>query len=168
MRQEGGSDIELRPALARDAEAIIQVHFAAVHETAAAHYPVEVLRSWSPPPGHARYQQVRDAISKADELLIVAEEKSEVVGFGSIVPRLSELRAVYVHSKAGRRGVGSKILAQLEAMARGCGLSQLSMDASINAEAFYRNKGYSVLQHATHRLGSGQEMACVKMVKVLT
>ena len=91
-----------------------------------------------------------------------------MVGFGSIVPRLSELRAVYVQAQAGRRGVGSKILARFEALARRHGITKLSMDASINSEAFYRNNGYVIVGSVTHRLYSGQEMACVKMTKVLS
>jgi ribosomal protein S18 acetylase RimI-like enzyme len=42
------------------------------------------------------------------------------------------------------------------------------MDASINAEAFYRRAGYEILERGVHRLRSGREMACLKMKKTLT
>lgn len=41
------------------------------------------------------------------------------------------------------------------------------MDASVNAEAFYRRAGYQFVDHGVHRFDSGHEMACVKMKKDL-
>jgi hypothetical protein len=48
------------------------------------------------------------------------------------------------------------------------GAVELQMDASVNAEAFYRRAGYDVVERGTHRLRSGLQMACVKMSKRLT
>jgi GNAT superfamily N-acetyltransferase len=160
--------VEIRPATASDAVAIIALHFAAVHETAAAFYSREVLDTWSSLPDEARYQQIRDAIAKGDELFVVAQDASGVVGFGSIMPRLEELHAVYVHPKAGRRGIGSRILIQLERLALDRGVLQLQMDASVNAEAFYQRAGYEIVGRGVHRLKRGLEMACVKMKKRLS
>jgi ribosomal protein S18 acetylase RimI-like enzyme len=42
------------------------------------------------------------------------------------------------------------------------------MDASLNAESFYRKHGFEIIEYATHQLTSGQEMACVKMWKILS
>jgi len=161
-------DVEIRPATAADAVAIIDLHFAAVHETAAAFYPREVLDRWSSLPDEARYQRIRDAIAKGEERLLVAEEPSGVVGFGSIVPRLQELHAVYVHPRLGRQGIGSRILVQLERLATDLDVWQLQMEASVNAEAFYRRAGYEVVERGVHRLGGGIEMASVTMKKRLS
>jgi len=160
--------LEIRPATSADAVAVIDLHFAAVHQTAAAFYPPEVLDRWSRPPDEQRYQQIRQAVAKGEELFVVAQDASGVVGFGSIVPDLQELRAVYVHPKVGRTGVGSRILMSLERLAIDRGVLQLKMDASVNAEAFYTRAGYEILERSVHRLGSDHEMACVKMKKELT
>ena len=160
--------MEMRAATANDAIAIIDLHFAAVHQTAATFYPPEVLESWSSQPSDVRYQQIRQAVEKGDELFVVAEDASGVIGFGSIVPSLNELRAVYVHPRAGRRGIGSRILLQLECLAVNRGVLQLQMDASVNSEAFYRRAGFEIVERGVHRLRSGREMACVKMKKSLT
>ena len=159
--------VQVRSASQADAEAIIRAHFAAVHEIASGFYPSEVLDGWSGNPDETRYQQIREAIAKGHELFLVAEGTSGVVGFGSIVPALQELRAVYVHPQVGRRGVGTNILQHLERLAvlQHCAL--LQMDASVNAEAFYRRHGYEVVGRGIHRLASGHEMACVKMKKAL-
>ncbi len=41
------------------------------------------------------------------------------------------------------------------------------MDASLNAEAFYRRHGYETLGPAEHVLDSGVRMACIRMCKAL-
>jgi GNAT superfamily N-acetyltransferase len=166
MIDQGSSPI-VRPAVAADAIAIVDLHFVAVHRTASTFYAAEVIDSWSRPPDEARYQQVRQTITGGDELILVAEDSSGVVAFGSIVPRLRELRAVYVHPDVGGRGVGTQILSALERLALDRGVSQLQMDASVNAEAFYRRAGYTIVERGIHRLSTGLDMACVKMVKDL-
>ena len=99
MIDQGSSPI-VRPAVAADAIAIVDLHFVAVHRTASTFYAAEVIDSWSRPPDEARYQQVRQTITGGDELILVAEDSSGVVAFGSIVPRLRELRAVYILTSA--------------------------------------------------------------------
>jgi putative acetyltransferase len=165
--REDALNVEIRPATEADAEAIIDLHFAAVHQTAAAFYLPEVLDSWSRPPDERRYQQIRQAVAKGEELIVVAQDASGVVGFGSIVPSLRELHAVYVHPKAGRRGIGSRILIELERLAVDRGVPRLRMDASVNAEAFYQRAGYEIVEPSVFRLGAGLEMASVKMKKEL-
>lgn len=159
--------VNVRPAVDTDAEAIVHAHFAAVHQTASDFYPRDVLESWSRQPDESRYQQIRQAIAKGQEFFLVAEDVSGVVGFGSIVPSLQELRALYIHPRIARRGVGANLLVQLERLAvlRQC--AYLQMDASVNAEAFYGRHGYEVVERGVHRLASGHEMACVKMKKIL-
>jgi putative acetyltransferase len=157
--------VEIRAATTADAVAVIDLHFAAVHDTAAGYYPPETLDAWSSRPNAARYQRLRDAIAKGEELFVVAETASGVVGFGSILPSQEELHAVYVHPTVARRGIGSQILAELERLAIGRGLRQLHLSASLNAEAFYRRAGYEVIERGVLRLTPATEMACVKMKK---
>jgi len=165
---EDNLDVNIRPAIVADAIAIIDLHFAAVHQSAGTFYPPEVLNSWSTQPDETRYDHIRRALEKGEELFVVAEDASGVIGFGSIVPLSQELRAVYVHPRAGRRGVGSAILRCLEQLALDRGVLELQMDASINAKAFYRRAGFEILERGVHRFGRGHEMARLKMKKSLT
>ena len=167
MLETESQPVHVRPAVDTDAEPIVHTHFAAVHQTASDFYPPEVLESWSRQPDETRYQQIRQAIAKADELFLVAEDGSGVVGFGSIVPELHELRALYVHPRIARRGVGANLLVHLERLAVSRQCAYLQMEASVNAEAFYGRHGYEVVERGVHRLSSGHEMACVKMKKTL-
>jgi len=59
------------------------------------------------------------------------------------------------------------LLAALEAWAIAAGISQLHLDASLNAEAFYQRNGFGVVEYSQHQLRSGLPMDCVKMRKLL-
>lgn len=167
MTERDAAPLLSRRALESDAEAVSRVHFAAVRGTGSAFYPSDVLQHWSPEPSAARTEEFRRAILSGDELFVVVERAGSVVGFGSIVVTSSELRAVYVHPEAGRVGVGSKLLAELEALAVERGLGHLELSASLNAEKFYAKHGYEALGRHVHRLAPGVRLACWKMKKSL-
>jgi GNAT superfamily N-acetyltransferase len=80
----------------------------------------------------------------------------QVVGFGSICPAESGLRSLYVDPRAGRRGVGSRLLVALERMAAAHGARVLVLDASLNAAGFYARRGFEVIGQGTHRLRSAR------------
>jgi putative acetyltransferase len=159
--------ILIRAAKPADAEAIIHVHNAAVHKITSAFYPPEIIEDWSRKPDEARYQWMRQLITQDEEIIIVAEDKSGILGFGTIIPKLHELRALYVHPTVGRRGIGGKILQELEMRAVAQGISCLQLNASLNAEKFYHCSGYKNLSRGTFRLSNKHEMDCVKMEKDL-
>ncbi len=145
---------------------MLDAHRSAVHGMAASFYAADVLREWAPMSSQVRTERLAKRIASGEEVAVVAED-GVVVGFGSIVPELSELRAVYVRADCGRRGIGTRILDLLEELARGLGLVELHMNASLNAEAFYRAKGYAAVSYGEHVLDSGKKMACVRMHKLL-
>jgi len=91
----------------------------------------------------------------------------KIIGFGSIVPNNSELRALHVLAEHGRKGVGRAIVDQLESWAREAGVKDLRLDASINAIAFYEAIGFISLERGEHRTPSGLSMACMRMSKIL-
>lgn len=157
----------LRPAVLEDAEAIVRVHHAAVHASAANTYRPEVLEAWSGVPSEARFARMRQAIASADESILVAEDARRVIGFGSVVLSLEELRSLYVHPEAWRRGAGAALLAELERLAMGRGLTRLQLKSSLNAEPFYRAAGFVAIGPGTHRIGDGLTMECVRMHKDL-
>jgi putative acetyltransferase len=159
--------IQIRPATEADVAAMARAHYSAVHVSAADSYTPEVLDLWSRAPSESRSDDFRKAIRGGRELFLVAEDASGVIGFGSIVPESNELRSVYVDARAGRRGVGSRILKALEVLAASRGCSELQSDASVNAEPFYARNGYISVARGAHLLSGGREMACVTMRKTL-
>jgi putative acetyltransferase len=161
------SDIHVRIAVTTDAEGIVRAHHDAVCNTARDHYPPDVREAWAVTLTDDSCEQVRQDIADPDMVVLVAESKSRIAGFGMIVPADEELRAVYVDPAFGRQGVGTAILHRLEQAARERRVVRLNLSSSLNAEAFYANHGYDVVERAAHRLRSGLEMACVRMTKRL-
>lgn len=162
-------NIVVRDAKVEDAESIVTAHFSAVHQTAAKDYAQEILDEWSSSNLSERVAKMEQVIknSPEGEVMIVAELDGRVVGFGSIVPKKNELRAVYVSAEAGSRGVGQAILEELESKARKLKVPELNLDSSFTAEHFYVIHGYQVVERSQHTLSSGRKMGCVIMRKVI-
>jgi putative acetyltransferase len=158
--------IVVREMLSTDARAFLEVHHAAVRGTAVADYPIAVIEAWAPIPVTG---EAADGVcaNRDNEYRLIAEVDGQVVGIGALVFESSELRACYVAPGAGRRGVGSALVHEIERAARERGLSMLELDSSITAEGFYRKQGYEARERTEHILGNGQRMACVKMRKSL-
>jgi putative acetyltransferase len=158
--------IVVREMRSADVRAFLEVHHAAVRSTAVVDYPLAVIDAWAPMPlTEEAAEQVR--ANRDNEYRLVAEIDGQVVGIGALVFESSELRACYVSPAAGRRGVGSALVQEIERAACERGLSVLEPDSSITAEAFYRKQGYKVRERGEHILRNGQRMVCVKMQKSL-
>lgn len=151
----------VRPARFRDAAAVRGIHLAAIRQVCARDYTPDQIAAWADPSPLARY---RAAI--VDHPFIVAELDATITGFAELQVTSSEVRAVYVDPRYLRRGVGSALLAELERIARDAGVSELRLDSSLTAAAFYRSAGYEVLER-THHVSSGVVLECVKMQRRL-
>jgi putative acetyltransferase len=159
--------IEIKPAVVSDAEDMLKIHSAAVRKTASPYYTSEIIENWACPLTEEMRQKYVEAIQRKDEISVVARIDGRAVGFGWVVPKEKELRAVYVHPDFGRRGVGKRILETLESMAVERGVDILEGDASLNAERFYVKNGFTVVEKTMHKMRSGHLMPCVKIRKVL-
>lgn len=159
-------DIVIRPYKPEDAAAFAEIHYDAVHKLAKDHYAGYILEDWSGPVDENRLQEIRN--SARDERRIMAEAEGRPVGIGCIIPEKAELRACYVHSAYAGKGVGSRIVAELEKIAVDYNVPELQLDASLNAQKFYERNGYSSLgkvMHSSRR--SGMSVECVRMKKTI-
>jgi len=162
------SSVRLEWATPDDAEAMLAVHRAAVRGTAVGFYDPAVIEDWGSPTQPENVAGLAQRIRCGEEEAVIARDAfGRAVGFGSIVPRDRELRGLYVHPAHGRSGIGAMLVAELEVRARRHGLTELTLDASINAEAFYRRNGYQVEGRGEHVLPSGRRIACAHMRKQL-
>lgn len=163
--------ITIRKAYPEDASAILETHCAAVHGSgsATAYYELAIINAWSPiPVPLERINDLEARIKAGEEVAFVAEnERQQIIGFGSILPKESKLGSLYVHPDYGKQGVGGRLLETLENLAVETGLSEMSLDASLNAEKFYLSHGYIVINRGQYVLRSGMHMSCVKMKKAL-
>jgi N-acetylglutamate synthase-like GNAT family acetyltransferase len=159
----------VRKATEKDAAAIIQLHFDAVHVTAAADYEQDILNDWSRPLAgrlEAMQEQLRRNAEQTE--MFVCEIGDQAVGFGELSPLTNEVRAVYVAPSATRKGVGKKLLQEIEKTAVSHGLTELWLDSSLTAVPFYSSQGFSGSIESEHILRSGKKMRCVKMQKTLS
>lgn len=158
-------NLTIRPLGPEDAESFLRVHHAAVHESARDSYAPDVLEAWSGNDLKARLERYNERAK--EEVRIGAFDGTTMAGLGVIAPQTQELRACYVHPDYGRMGVGAKIVAALEQIAKGMGLETLTLDSSINAEKFYNALGYAIIERTSHRLADGTFMPAIKMRKDL-
>lgn len=161
-------NIQIKLATVNDAERIQKIQYASVRKNAEDFYNAEIIDAWAQPDTGKWINLIREAIQSDQEIVIVAQLEDRIVGFGAVVPSEEELKAVYVDPDFGRLGIGTKILQHLENIALDQHCDKLTLSGSLNAEAFYKKNGYTVLEYSLHTLSTGVKMKCVTMEKVLT
>jgi GNAT superfamily N-acetyltransferase len=152
----------IRAAVDADVEAVWHVHTASVRGLCAGWYSDHEIAVWT---GRLAADLYRHAMER--HVMVVAERGDAVVGFGELDPGRGEIVAVYVLPEATGRGIGSALLAYLEHTARRAGHRQLTLCASLNAEAFYARRGWRAGARDRHVLTPGVAVDCVRMARVL-
>ena len=158
------SEFLLRPAVKEDAVAIIEAHDAAIREKAFSQYSQDIIDTWAPAAiTPDRIEKVEKQIASDNWLVIVAEAKKQILGYGAVSFVKNQLGAVYVRRNPYGR-IGKQIMDYLLQKARENKCAFLEMDSSVNAEAFYRSVGFKTLSLGSHSMGqTGKEMSCIKM-----
>lgn len=160
--------ITLRPAVPGDAAAMVEVHHAAVQAVDRRHYSDEVLAAWSPPPDARRRDWLADLINQPSTLCTVAVvDDGVIVGFCIALPEQALLKALYVHPACKGQRIGQALLQEIEERCRAVGIEALELNASHNAEAFYRRCGYRPQGAVTQPLTGAVSMAATRMIRKL-
>jgi len=160
--------ISHRLAVASDAAAMVEVHHAAVQAVDRRHYGDEVLAAWSPPPDSRRRDWLADLIAQASTLCTVAvADDGTIVGFCIALPEQALLKALYVHPDCNGQGIGQALLQEMEKRCRALGIEVLELNASHNAEAFYRRCGYETRGPVEQPLTDTVAMPATRMTKQL-
>ena len=154
--------VEIRRATLRDRKAIYHVQTHAIEETCRTGYSLEQVQAWS---SSLRPDDYTEVIYSRE--FIVARDKRAVVGFGQLDLTRGHIEAVYVLPACQRRGIGSAILAHLEAAARKAGHRKLTLSSTLNALPFYQHAGFVELRPGERRLPNGMSLPCVDMEKNL-
>ncbi|MEO8490808.1 GNAT family N-acetyltransferase [Pseudomonas sp.] len=79
----------------------------------------------------------------------------------------NEIGALFVLPEFTGRGFAKVMLDHLEDVARALAIEEVVLDATLNAESFYRGFGYVGDEQAVYRSPSGLELACIPMTKRL-
>ncbi len=77
----------------------------------------------------------------------------------------ARVRAIFVHPGCARMGLGSLILARVEAEAAAAGFRRYEMGSTLTGVPLYRLKGYVEMERIIVPLGNGEGLPVVKMVK---
>ena len=77
----------------------------------------------------------------------------------------AKVRAIFVHPDFARRGLGSLILANVEAAAADAGFRRYEMGSTLTGVPLYRLKGYVEVERIAVPLANGEALPVVKMVK---
>jgi len=77
----------------------------------------------------------------------------------------AKVRDIFVHPAWVRRGLGTLILASVEAAARAAGFRRYEMGSTLTGAPFYRLKGYVEVERIAVLLWNGEALPVVKMAK---
>jgi GNAT superfamily N-acetyltransferase len=77
----------------------------------------------------------------------------------------AKVRAIFVHPAFARRGLGSLLLAHVEAEARAAGFQRFEMGSTLTGVPLYRLKGYVEVERIAVSLKNGETVPVVKMAK---
>ena len=154
--------ITLRPALPDDIVALWALRTVAVRVSCATHYAPEQIAVWTAstvPPAYAAMLAAGGGI--------VAMQDNAMTGYAMLDANKQEVDAVFVDPACAGLGIGKRLLAALELLARQRGIVRLHLSASLNAVPFYAAAGFVALREEAYAHPSGISLASVAMEKAL-
>lgn len=154
--------ITVRPALPADIATLWALRSVAVRVSCAAHYAPEQIAAWTAAPVPDAYGAMLAAGSG-----VVAMYGDAIAGYAMLDADKQEVDAVFVDPARAGLGIGKRLLAALERLARERGIARLHLSASLNAVAFYRTAGFVALREEAYAHPSGISLTSVAMEKVL-
>jgi putative acetyltransferase len=151
----------LRPLLGEDIPVLAAIFAASIEELTAEDYSEAQQQAWA----SAADDEEKFGKRLASELTLVATLQNSPVGFASL-KGTGHLDMLYVHPAAVGQGVASMLCDALEKLAGGRGAKSLTVDASDNAEGFFKKRGYIAMQRNTVTV-NGEWLANTTMQKTL-
>src|SRR5262249_52544118 len=151
----------LRPFLPADTPVLAAIFTAAIEELTGDDYSSEQQEAW------ASVADDEEEFGKklAGELTLIATPRSAPVGFASL-KGADHIETLYAHPSAAGKGVASALCDALERLAGGRGAKSLSVDASDNAQEFFKKRGYVAKQRNSVTV-NGEWLANTTMQKTL-
>jgi putative acetyltransferase len=151
----------LRPYLPADLPMLAAIFVAAVEELTGDDYSEAQQEAW------AAAVEDEEAFGQklAGQLTLIATIQSAPVGFASL-RGADHIDMLYVHPSAAGQGVASMLVEALEKLAAARGAKHLTVDASDNAEPFFKKRSYVAMQRNTVTL-NGEWLANTTMQKTL-
>ncbi len=127
--------MSIRPYQASDSEAVSALIRTTIRVSNAADYSLEKLQPLINYFTAAKVEQLNQA-----RTCLVAEQKGKLVGTAALDTH--KIVTFFVHPNYQGGGVGSALLAALEATAKAQQQTQLTVEASLTGVDFYERRGY--------------------------
>lgn len=151
----------LRPFLPADTPVLAAIFAAAVQELTGDDYDETQQEAWA----SVADDEAEFGKKLAGGLTLIATLKNAPVGFASLKGK-DQIDMLYVHPAAAGQGVASALLDALEKLAGARGAANLTVDASDNAQEFFRKRGYVAQQRNSVTI-NGEWLANTTMQKAL-
>ncbi|NHX01113.1 MULTISPECIES: GNAT family N-acetyltransferase [Pseudomonas] len=152
---------DIRRATPDDAQIAFDIRRLAIRHQCIGAYSEQQMLDWTKGAAEDGY----DALMERHFYLGCIE--GEAVATGMLDLDYREIGAIFIRPDFMQRGLGKRVLYFLEDFARDLGLTEVCLDATLNAVNFYRRCGYIGEESAVYQSPSGLQLACVPMVKTL-
>lgn len=162
--RSAGKNMKIRKASKVDKENISSIHIASVKKLCCNHYTHEQLNAWT----SVLKPSVYDQALKEKVVLIAYDSPQDLTGLGILDIENSEISAIYIHPDAAGKGIGTKLLNELEITARNNKIFKITVHSTLNAKGFYLKHGYLEQELTLHSLPNGSNLECVRMIKELS
>ena len=124
-----------------DTEEIMKLFYDTIHEVNINDYTQEQVDAWAP----ANMDIDVWIKGLGSKFTYVAEEQGKIIGFGELEAN-GHIDRFYCHKDFQRRGIGKKILEQLESKAKSLGIEKLFTEASITAKPYFQSQNFIVVK----------------------
>ena len=133
--------VEIGPFEPVEADQLGAVFFAAVHDGAAGFYDADQRRAWAPEaPAGADW-----AARLTAQQTVVARVAGKPVGFMTLDAQ-GYIDLAFVAPGHQRTGIGGRLYARIEALARDAGIERLHAQASYLVRGLFEQQGWRVLR----------------------
>ncbi|MBR0641584.1 GNAT family N-acetyltransferase [Plastoroseomonas hellenica] len=141
-------DVVLRPARTGDGAAVFEVTRQSIRALAKGHYSEAQLAGWMGDRTPAYYE---DLIAQGR--MVVAERDRRILGF--VDAEAGEVTRLFLLAEAAGAGLGRRLLEIGIAAARAGHAGPIRLEATINAEGFYRRHGFRTTGRGVFSHGLG-------------
>jgi putative acetyltransferase len=153
--------LAMRPFLPADTPMLAEIFRASIEALTSDDYTESQREAWAA----AAADEAEFAEKLAKHLTLLGTMDGSPVGFASL-DGPEHIDMLYVHPAAAGLGVGSMLIDALEKLAAARGAAKLTVEASDNAQEFFKRRGYAPQQRNTVTLGD-QWLANTTMSKQL-
>jgi putative acetyltransferase len=162
MMAQARPQLSMRPMLPADAPLVSAIFRAGIAELTGDDYSEAQQEAWAA----VADDEAVFANKLANQLTLLATLAGSPIGFISLAGN-DRLDMLYVHPAAAGQGAGTMLVDAVEKLAVARGAAKLKVDASDNAQGFFKERGYVAQQRSTVLRGD-EWLANTTMEKPLT